>query len=186
MPLEKQLEVLSSFGLKLNDGITIDDLLYSFDRKEYEEKPFDLILFVLGVDVEREPWERPFCSRVWNFDTECIFETGDYVKIVKRLCEVAAQPDLLTDIQDYINFETGDAWLKYKVGGVQRKWKVELRDDWSDSMVISYVMGDIEHNGNRFYFQDNGQAMVLFYLSPEAAGELNRLSRGSLKPVLVD
>jgi hypothetical protein len=79
MTLEKQLAELNRLGLNLADGVTIDDLLYSFGRQEYEKKPFDLILFVLGIEVERKPWGRPICSRVWNFDTECINGTGDYV-----------------------------------------------------------------------------------------------------------
>ena len=45
-------------------------------------------------------------------------------------------------------------------------------------------MNDIECDGHRFYFQDNGQAMVLFYLDSKKA-ELNRLSNNDLMPVLV-
>ena len=70
--LEVQLAKLAALGFKLEDGITVDDILYSFDRKDYEKEPYDLILSVLGSEVEREPWDRWICSRVWNFDTECI------------------------------------------------------------------------------------------------------------------
>jgi len=56
MRLEEQLAKLADLGLKLDDGITVDDLLYSFGREDYEKRPFDLILFVLGIEVEREPW----------------------------------------------------------------------------------------------------------------------------------
>jgi hypothetical protein len=69
LKLEDQLAQLATIGLALNPGITVDDVLYSFDRKEYEKRPFDLVLFIFGAEVEREPWGRPFCSRVWNFDT---------------------------------------------------------------------------------------------------------------------
>ena len=56
MTLEEQIKELSALGLNLNDGVTVDDLLYSFDRNEYESEPFELILFVLGIEVERAPW----------------------------------------------------------------------------------------------------------------------------------
>jgi len=184
MTLEEQLEKLGALGLKLDDGITVDDLLYSFDRVDYEERPFDMILFVLGIEVEREPWERPVCSRVWNFDTECIGETGDYVSIVNRLCQVADQPNRLTDVSDFVDVDTGKAWLKYKVNGTERNWTVDVNDDWADTLTLGYVMDDIEHDGCRFYFKDNGQAMVLFYLDAGAAAELNRLSSDTLQPVL--
>jgi hypothetical protein len=47
-------------------------------------------------------------------------------------------------------------------------------------------MDDIERDGHRFFFKDNGQAMVLLYLDSETAAELNRLSNNALKPVLAE
>src|SRR5690242_11344950 len=112
MTLEDQLAALSELDLTLNDGVTIDDLLCSFDREDYEETPFDLILFVLGTEVEKAPWGRAVCSRVWNLDMECICETGDYARIAKRLCEVAGQPDCFTNIEDYVDLVRNEAWLR--------------------------------------------------------------------------
>lgn len=184
MTLEDQLAKLQGCGIALDDGITVDDVLYSFDRSAYEEKPFDLLLFILGAEVEREPWGRPFCSRVWNFDTECIYQTGDYVKIVKRLCMVAGKPDLITDATDSVNLESGEAWLKYTVDGVSREWTVEVNDDWADTLTLSYVMDDIERDGYRFYAKENGQAQVLYYLDTKTAEDINALSNNALKAVL--
>lgn len=186
MTLEQQLAKLAELGLTLDNGITIDDILDSFDRKDYEEQPFDLILFVLGIEVERAPWGRSICSRVWNFETECITSTGDYVRIVERLCKVAGQADRLKEISDFVDIDAGKAWLKYKVDGTERNWPVEVNDDWVDTLTLNYVMDDIEREGHRFYFKDNGQAMVLFYLDSKTAAELNRLSGNALQPVLAD
>jgi hypothetical protein len=184
--LEQQLAKLAELGLNLDYGITVDDILHSFGREEYEEQPFDLILFVLGIEVERAPWGRLVCSRVWNFDTECINSTRDYVRIVKRLCRLASQPDRLEEVRDFVDIDASKAWLKYKVDGTQRDWLVEVSDDWADTLTLNYVMDDIERDGRRFYFKDNGQAIVLFYLDAHGATELNRLSNDALKPVLVE
>ena len=88
MTLEEQLSVLAELGLKLNEGISVDDMLYSFGREDYESNPFEMVLFVLGIEVEREPWGRAMCNRAWNFDTECITSTGDYVQVLHNLCRV--------------------------------------------------------------------------------------------------
>jgi hypothetical protein len=184
MTLEQQLAKLATLGLKLDDGVTVDDLVYSFGREDYEERPFDLILFVLGIEVEREPWGRSVCSQVWNFDTECIASSGDYTEIVKRLCKVAGHPDHLKDISDFVDLDAGKAWLKYNVNGTERNWPVEVNGDWADTLTLSYVMNDLQHDGRRFFLKDNGQAIVLFYLDPAAAAELNKLSNNALKPVL--
>lgn len=157
MKLEQQLEALSEIGLRLNDGVTVDDLFYSFDRRKYEMKPFDLILFVLGIEVEREPWGRWICSSVWNFDMECIADAGDYVQIVKRLCELAGQPNLMTDIEDFVDLETGQAWLQYSVAGEARHYPVHVNNDWADPDVVAKIMSYIERDGFRFYAKDNGR-----------------------------
>ncbi|EOV0071993.1 hypothetical protein ACOIWC_004284, partial [Vibrio vulnificus] len=70
MKLEEQIEKLSDIGLLLNEGVTINDLLLSYSREEYESNPFDLILFVYGIEIEEEPWGRFVCDQAWNFDVE--------------------------------------------------------------------------------------------------------------------
>ncbi|MBA3530967.1 MAG: hypothetical protein H0T73_03455 [Ardenticatenales bacterium] len=65
-----------------------------------------------------------------------------------------------------------------------RDWTVEVNDDWADMLTLSYVMADIERNGKRFYFKDNGQAMILFYLDTKTAVRLNALAGDALHPVL--
>jgi len=186
MTLEKQIDTLAALGLPLNDGITVDDLLYSCDRDSYEKEPFDTILFIFGGEVEREPWGRSICSRVWNFDTECINDNGDYVSIVKRICDVADSSNRITNIQDSVNIESGEAWLKYEIDGTARDWTVEVNDDWVDRMTLSYLLDDIERDRKRFYYKDNGQAMILFYLDSETAEEFNRLTNKALKLVTPD
>jgi hypothetical protein len=184
MTLEQQLQRLADLGLVLNDGIVVDDLLYSFGRDAFEKRPFNLVLFVLGTEVERAPWGRPFCSRVWDFDTECIATTGGYVRIVNRLCQVAGEPDRLSSVSDFVDIRSGKAWLTYRIDGAERNRPVVVNDDWADSSTIAHVMDDIQRDGRRFYFKDNGQAMVLFYLDPGSAAELNEVSNNALKPVL--
>jgi hypothetical protein len=186
MTLEQQLDTLAKLGLTLEPGVTIHDLLYSFGREDYEAQPFDLLLFMLGSEVEREPWGRAICSRVWNFDTECITGPGSYVKIIERLCRVAGAPDRLKEVRDQVDLDTGKAWLAYEVDGKKRNWNVDVRDDWADTMAIAYVIDDIERDGYRFYFKDNGQAMVLFYLDAATAERLNELSDGALQLMVPD
>ena len=181
MTLEQQLETLAELGLELNDGITVDDLLYSWDRDEYENEPFDTILFMLGSEVEREPWGRNICDKAWNFDVECIEGNGSYVAIVKNLCRVSGTPELITDIEDSVDIENGNAWLKYTIDGKQRYYTVVVDNDWADPETVGAVMDDIERDGKRFYAKDNGQASIWFYLDESTADRLNQLTGNALK-----
>jgi hypothetical protein len=180
MTLEQQIEALAQLGLPLNEGITIDDLLYSASRETYEQEPFDYLLFMFGSEVERAPWCRPICPYAWNLDTECISGTGDYVEIVKRLCQIAKMPDLITDLQDFVDLDRPQGWLKYRIDGQQRHYDIEIDSDWADPQVIGDVMRDIERDGNRFYAKDNGQASIWFYLDETTMQKLNQLSNNAL------
>lgn len=89
MTLEQQLAKLAELGLQLADGVHVDDLIYSFDREDFERQPFDLVLFALGIEVEREPWRRAVCERVWNFDTGCIESSS--VMVINSIAKTTAR-----------------------------------------------------------------------------------------------
>lgn len=184
MQLETQLDLLARAGITLSPDATIDDLLYSFDRGAYESRPFHLLSFVLGVEVEREPWGRPFSRSAWNFDTECVHGPGAYVEIVRRLAALAGRSDALGAVTDHLDFDTGEAWLAFELDGRTQRWTVEVRDDWADTLVVSYVMAALERDGKRFYARDNGQAMVLYFLDAAAAGAVNAVAPDLLRPVV--
>ncbi len=178
--LEEQLKTLAQLGLPLNEGISIDDLLYSQSRDVYEQEPFEFILYMLGCEVERSPWGREICPYAWHLDMECISGTGDYVHIVTQLCKVAGVPDLITDVQDFVDLDSQQAWLKYCIDGQPRHWEIEVDSDWADPLVVSYVMADIERDGRRFYAKNNGQDAIWFYLDEPTAQQLNQLSNDAL------
>lgn len=181
MKLEAQLAELASLGITLAPGVTVDDLLYSMARRAYEEKPFDELLFALGIEVEREPWGRPFSHHAWHFDTECIDADGDYADIVHHLGRLAGASERLTDVRDHVDIDRGEAWLEYTLDGQRRHFDVQVEDDWADARVVSQVMTDFEGNGGHFYAKENGQAVTLFFLDEATAKAMNRLSKGALE-----
>ena len=184
MKLEAQLDKLAELGLALNPGVTIEDILFSFDRQALESDPFKLLLFVFGSEVEPEPWGRRICNRVWNFDPECISATGDYVKIVHQLCLLGGNPDYLHEIVDYIDLDQGECWLEYTLGDTREHWSIELNDDWADMLALSYVMEDIQRDGCQFYSLDNEQAMILTYIDLDTAAKISDLCDEDLEPVI--
>jgi hypothetical protein len=184
MKLETQLEKLAELGLVLNPEIAIDDLLVSVTRQAFEDKPFELLLFCFGIEVERAPWGRRICNRVWSFDPECIVSTGDYVRIVQKLCLLSGDPDYLTDVVDYVDLDPGECWLEYTVRDKRQHWTIAANDDWADMLALSYVMEDLQRDGSQFYAIDNGEAMMLFYLNPETADKLSELCDDDLEPII--
>jgi hypothetical protein len=82
-----------------------------------------------------------------------------------------------------VDIEEGTAWIEYTVDGKQRRWDIEVNDDWADTMIVAYLMGDLERDGHLFRAKDNGQAMVLFYLDDAAARRLSELAQEPLTNV---
>ncbi len=176
MKLELQIEQLSGLGITLNDGVSVDDFLISFDRKEYEDDPFGLILFVYGSEIEEEPWGRYFSDRAWNFDTECIEDTGDYVSIVENFHRITGRARKLEGLSDFVDIDEGKARLEYTVDGIKRSFEIKVDNDWADPDTVSTVMEDLMMPGFNFYAKDNGQASIWFYLNQEEAKKLNDLA----------
>ncbi|MFE6664932.1 hypothetical protein ACFVFH_15410 [Streptomyces sp. NPDC057697] len=176
MLLEDQLDRLAELGLPLAADRTVDELLYSWPREEYERKPFDLLLFALGCAVEEEPWERWFCDRAWHFDTECVRGPGSYVAIARQLCRITGLPDALSDVRDHVDLGEEEAWIEYTANGRRNSWPIDVHDDWADLMVVGCLIDELEHGERRFYVRHNGQAMTLLFLDDDAATRLNALA----------
>jgi len=176
MKLEQQIEKLSDIGLSLNKGVTINDLLLSYSREEYESSPFDLILFVYGIEVEEGPEERFVCDQAWNFDVEAIEDDGSYTEIVKQFHRITGKAKNLKELRDSVNLDEQYAELQYSVDGIERLLKPKIDDDWADPKTIEIILSDLRQPGFDFYQKDNGQASIWFYLSESQAIELNKLA----------
>lgn len=174
--LEDQISRLAGLGLPLAVDRTVDEMLYSWPRESYERKPFDLVLFVLGSAVEAERRGLWFCDRAWSFDTRCVRGQGAYVEIATQLCRIAGRREVLADLRDCVDIDAGQAWIEYTAGDRQRRWSIDVVGDWADLMVVSYLMDDLEHDGQRFYVRHDGQVMMLFFLDDAAAEQLNTLT----------
>jgi hypothetical protein len=178
--LEDQIKMLGELGIKMNDGVTVDDLLYSWSREEYEDNPFDLILLTYSSEVEKEPWGRNVSDFTWNFDFECVEGDGAYIYIVKNFALISGKLNDVTDIRDSVDFDSGEAWVSYKVNGKFRKYDVEIDNDWADPNAVVSIMKDLEDESHRFYGIDNGQASIWFYLDESEALVLNKLTGNAL------
>ena len=176
MKLEAQISKLTEFGLPLNDGVIVDDLLLSWSRQDYEAIPFDLILFAYGGEIEEKPWGRYVCDRAWNFDAECIEGDGDYAAIVKHFHRITGKKKRLEELSDAVDPEANLAILCYRVDGESRELHPRIDNDWVDPIVAQQIMEDMKQPGYDFYGKDNGQATVWFYMTPENAAALNHLA----------
>lgn len=183
IPLETQIAALREAGLALAPGRTVEELLVSWPRADYERDPFGLILFMYGSDVEVEPWERAFCERGWNFDMECLVEAGDYVTVFTQILRITGQPHLVTQMSDDFDMDAATAEIRYVIAGRPRTIRARVDGDWADPEAVAAFLADIEtaiDDGRRFCAADNGQASILFFLTDGEADKVNALRQDVL------
>lgn len=181
--LEQQIEDLANAGLRLNAAVTIDDLLHSFPREEFEGAPYTTLLFLFGVEIEREPWGRHFSDVAWNFDYECIEGPGSYVAIVTELARITGRAGIVSNVTDEVDLHAPTATVTYTVAGKRKSLEAEVDNDWADPEAVQTIARDIEAalgDGRAYWAADNGQAVILFFISDEAAAKVNALKNGVL------
>lgn len=181
--LEQQVADLANAGLHLNKGIAIDDLLHSFPREEFESAPYTTLLFMFGIEIEREPWGRYFSNVAWNFDYECIEGPGSYVAIVKELARITGRAEVVSNVSDNVDIDAPTATVTYTIGGRQKSIEAEINNDWADPEAVQTIARDVETaigDGRTYWAADNGQAVILFFITPETAAKVNALKNGAL------
>lgn len=176
--LETQISQLHDAGLVMGPGRTIEELLTSWARADYESDPYLLVLVMFGSEVEAEPWGRWFCERGWNFDMECLVQRGDYVRALTEILRITGQPGLATQLSDDFDIDKETARITYTMNGRPRTITARVDNDWADPNAIAAFMRDIETtiaDGRHFWAADNGQAAVLFFLTDSEAAAINTL-----------
>ncbi len=140
LTLERKLAILSESGLSLAPPFTVQDLLASWPRDEYEKSGFTMALVGLGMTEEQPPW-RDHCVNVWHFDTECIEDEGSYIRIAQRMTVMTQGALVIDNVQDKVDIEAGVASLSFDHAGKAVHLDLKVNDDWVDPAVLSLFVG---------------------------------------------
>jgi hypothetical protein len=139
MTIEEKLQTLADCGLRLKDEFGIPDLVASWGRKALDEPGYNMALVCLGMTQEQAPWT-PHCDKLWHFDTECIEDGGSYVRIAKRMQEMAQGSLPLSDLEDHIDLEEEEAWLRFTCKGRRVHIDCKVEDDWVDPAIFRHFV----------------------------------------------
>lgn len=163
MTIEEKLEHLDRCGLRLSEKIGIQDLTEIWGRETLDEPGFGAALVCLGMTQEVPPWA-PHCENLWHFDTECIYDKGDYVAIAKRMSEMTGGSLVLSNLDDHIDVENGEAWLRFQCAGKPVHIDCEVDDDWVDCSVFDHfvkLLAECDPNKVFIYYDLGGQDCII-------------------------
>jgi hypothetical protein len=136
LTLEQKLEILAGCGFSLAPPFTAENLLESWPRERFEKPGFAMTLVGLGMTEEQPPW-RNHCVNVWHFDTECIEDTGAYVRIAERMAELTQGSLALENVRDQVDIDAGIANLDFDHSGKLVHIDLRVDNDWVDPAVFS-------------------------------------------------
>ncbi len=172
--LEGQLAELAKCGIRLRRGITVADLLRDNERVDLERDAIHL-LTIVGNGREAEPFD-PFCDALRHFDSECIEDHGDYACVAEMMRDLAGDVLPITDIDDYVDVEAGEARLSFVLYGDRFDWEAEVKDDWADPTIFSRFADllDAQHRDVHYTFLPLGQDCLIGCCTAEELKRLNR------------
>lgn len=184
VPLDEQLAQLAEAGVTPADGVIREDLLSFETEEELEKAPYQGIIEVLGIDLEREPYT-PVCHRLWMCDYERIGDHRSYADILTRLELMTGGALGLTEISDHVDIGEESAWVEFTCDGERLRWDLEVNDDWMDPAVVVNYARLLKTKGKalRLYsnHEDFGQSALFGAFSAEDFKKFDALSKVKLR-----
>jgi hypothetical protein len=176
--LAKGLDALEQCGIRKRDDVSIEDILYSTGGTLEDAIDYTHLLCLLGSDVERDDF-RPISDDLWHFDTECIVDDGDYVRIAERLLRLSKGALAISNLSDHVDTQESVAWLEFDFRGQRIHWTFEVQDDWVDGTVFTRFVElfRLVPSNARFTYGDlGGQDFLIGYSTDEQRLELTTLT----------
>jgi hypothetical protein len=174
LTLERQIAILAECGILLPDGLSIETLVNECGLEAFEDDPFRSLI----IDIGRDDLEVP-SEHFWHFDTECIYDHGDYVRIAERMRTLARGALPITNLQDHLDLDEEVAWLSFDLDGRRVRWDLQVQNDWVDSNVFTQFVKllDRRRTGRHFTCLDlGGQDCVIGCATDEELARLNTIT----------
>jgi hypothetical protein len=149
--LESQFATLKECGIECATSSIEDALINSLPRGKIEQEPFSLLLCILGDEADEEKFAGPTgfpSENIWHFDTECIEDHGDYAQIANRLATLSQGDVAISNVRDFVDVESGIAWLSFQCNGVDYRWDAAVNNDWVDEQIFSRFAALLESTGS--------------------------------------
>ncbi|PGM57355.1 hypothetical protein [Bacillus sp. AFS053548] len=177
----EQLCELQKIGIELNPNLNEELILAEYSKEEFEREPYLLLLIELGSEMELNENYINCSNEIWHLDTECIEDTGDYVRIAERIKDLSKDYLNLKNIKDFVDVENQTASISFTLDEKDYCWKLEVNDDWIDEKIIVKFndLLEIKNTDKRVYILDlGGQDCLVGIYSKEQVKKLNNLLKG--------
>lgn len=179
---DKQIQILRDLGYIYDEEVTKEMLLEIVLRKtgninaekQIIDNPFSLLYYTLG-------WRDPKIKN-YNFTDKCIWfdleffdHNSQYKWFMQRMGAITQGAIEFSDITIETDSDKWE-WIKFKVNGKSRKWKLEKAGYIADHFVqrFSHLPLELGTYGKYTYFNDGGQQWVIDFATEEEQLKFNQ------------
>jgi hypothetical protein len=176
--LAQALAELETVGIAKNDYVTVDDIAKEIGITPGDPVNMLRLLSFLGSELPRPPC-LPISDDIWHFDTECIYQHGDYVKIAQRLMRLSKGKLDLANLQDAVFLDEQAASIHFDFHGQRFDWELKVNGDWVDPSVFSSfadLFASIPSRARFTYGNVGGQSCFIGFSTPEQTKRLTSLT----------
>ncbi|PIF01523.1 MAG: hypothetical protein CR994_00890 [Maribacter sp.] len=179
---EQQLKVFKELGYNFNEGVTKKNILedvyemsWEEETEKYiEENPFSLLYYCFGNRAPEIPKYNYSEKCIW-FDLDFFDPNTEYKWFMERMGDITNGELRFTDIEistDSENYE----WIKFKVNGKFKKWKLEKSGLIDDSFVqrFYYLTKELKTKRKYTYYDNGGQQWVIDYANSKEQNKFNK------------
>lgn len=167
----QQLEIFKSLGYEFNQGVTKELIFRIINETTFEEnpeeqvisKPFELLYYVFGwSDPELKDYY--FSNKCIWWDLEFFDPSSAYKEFMERMGEITDSEIKFTDIEIFTDSKNWE-WIKFKVNGKQKSWKLERTDYISDKYIYKFseLTDEFKTMGKYTYYNSGSQQFVIDY-----------------------
>ena len=178
VPLEEQLRTLADLGIRPKHGDFIKWICDEWGKEAVESDPYNLMLFSLGRERERNgSWEH-LSDDIYCFDTECVENEDIYQTILERLAILSKGVFNIANVHSVVNHDEQKASVSFTYNGTDHQWNLKYDDDWFDSDVINRINHLLKENGSANYFCTclPDQNLIVVFETQGTLEKLNRLT----------
>lgn len=173
----QQLEAFEKFGFISKAQADAFARKWSKGSNEYGNYPFDCVYRMLGRVGRTNPVS-PFTKKWFYFDTEAIYNPGDYIWILENASRITNGELILGNIGDLIDIDHGVARVLFTCRGERYVWDLEAYHDWADCNLFEMLQSLAEkyNTKGRFTGYYDGQAVVIGYCTPEELDHIKKIT----------
>ncbi|GEM_PF-3692253 len=140
VPFDVQMQAFEQIGIRLNPGITKDDLFDIFALETLESDPHDSLYAALGSARELDE-DAHFTNQIWYFDTEGIIESLEYERLLRNIGRISGAELRFSNVKvEYRDDETDPvATVTFDLNGSQLRWTIHPFSDWDTPAFLTPI-----------------------------------------------